>query len=217
MRHDDHRGRAQCGEVGADQRLAFRVERAGGLVEDQDPRIVDQRARDGEALLLAAGQIGRAFLDVGFISVRHALDEFLGAREPCRAHRILEREAGPAGEDVFANRAAEQEVVLQHDTEALPQMAQVDLAQVAAVDLQEARIVAVDALQQAGDGRFPEPERPTMPHYRLGPECDAVSAPALGAAIREGRIVEADRAVEVAASRRTRHRPERRFSTDAAG
>ena len=40
------------------------------------------------------------------------------------------REAGPAGEDVVAHRAAEQEVLLQHHAEAPAQVAQVDLAQV---------------------------------------------------------------------------------------
>ena len=49
-------------------------------------------------------------------------------------------------------RAAEQEVVLQDHAEALPQVPKVDLAQIGAVDLQVAAVVAVDALQQAGDG-----------------------------------------------------------------
>ena len=139
VRHDDHRAATRdAQQVGVDQRLAFRIERAGGLVQDQDARVVDQRAGDGEALLLTARKVGRAFLDVGLVAVRHALDEFLGAGQPRRAHRILEREAGPAGQDVVADRAAEQEVVLQHDAEALPQVAQVDLAQVDAVDLQVA-------------------------------------------------------------------------------
>ena len=59
VRHDDHRPTARdAQQVGVDQRLAFRVERAGGLVEDQDPRIVDQRARDGEALAWPPDRLG---------------------------------------------------------------------------------------------------------------------------------------------------------------
>ena len=153
---DDHHGPAarDAQQVGVDQRLALGIERAGGLVEDQDARIGDQRARDREALPLAAGEVGRAFLDVGLVAVRHALDEFFGAGQPGRAHRVVQRQARPAGEDVVADRAAEQEVVLQHDAEALAQVAQVDLAQIGAVDLHIAGVVAVDALQQAGDGRL---------------------------------------------------------------
>src|SRR5438105_9282799 len=36
--------------------LGFRVERRGGLVEDEHRRVLEQRARDGEALALAAGK-----------------------------------------------------------------------------------------------------------------------------------------------------------------
>ena len=100
--------------------------------------IVDQRAGDRQPLPLSAREVGRAFLDVGLVAVRHPLDEFLGAGQPRGAHRVLQRQAWAAGDDVVADRAAEQEVVLQHHAEALPQMAQVDFAQIDAVDLQEA-------------------------------------------------------------------------------
>ena len=66
------------------------------------------------------------------------LDEFLGAGKPRGMHRIGQGQAGAAGDDVVADRAAEQEVLLQHDAEALAQMAQVDLAQIRSVELQEA-------------------------------------------------------------------------------
>ena len=36
-----------------------RVQRAGGLVGEDDPRIVDERPRDGDALLLPAGELAR--------------------------------------------------------------------------------------------------------------------------------------------------------------
>ena len=133
-------------QVGIDQRLALRVERAGRLVEDQDARIGDQRARDREPLALAAGEVGRAFLDEGLVAIRHAFDELLGARESGGPHRVLEREARPAGDEVVADRAAEQEVVLQDDAEALPQVPEVDLPQIRAVDLEEAAVVPVDPL-----------------------------------------------------------------------
>ena len=149
---DDQHGSAarDAQQVGVHQSLRFRVERTGRLIEDQDARVGDQRAGNGEALTLTAREVGRAFLDVGFIAVRHPLDEFLGAGEAGGADRILQRQARPAGQDVVADRAAEQEVLLQHDAEAGAQMAQVDLPQIGAVDLDEARILAVDALQAAG-------------------------------------------------------------------
>ena len=150
---DDHgppAGDAQ--QVGIDHRFALRIEGAGGLVEDQDARIVDERPRNGEALALAAGEIGRALLDIGLVAIGHALDEFLGAGKPRSLHSIGEREPGAARDDVVPDRAAEQEVLLQYDAVALAQVAQIDLAQIRAVQLQEAAVVAVDALEQARDG-----------------------------------------------------------------
>src|SRR6202035_4769600 len=62
--HDHHRAAPRDPQqVGVDQSLAFRVKRACCLVENQDARIGDQRARDGEALLLPAREVWRAFLD----------------------------------------------------------------------------------------------------------------------------------------------------------
>src|SRR5262249_35847756 len=61
---DDH-DRATAGDGGQmllDDRLAFRVEGAGRLVKDQYRRVVDQGAGDRQALALAAGKIGGAFL-----------------------------------------------------------------------------------------------------------------------------------------------------------
>ena len=40
-----------------------RVERAGRLVRQDELRIVDQRARDGHALLLSAGELARLVID----------------------------------------------------------------------------------------------------------------------------------------------------------
>ena len=40
--------------------FGFRIQRRGGFIEQDDRRILDQRAGDGDALALAAGQLGRA-------------------------------------------------------------------------------------------------------------------------------------------------------------
>ena len=55
----------------------LRVEVAGRLVGQQDRRVVDQRARDRHALLLAAGELARVVV----LAVRQAeRGERLGAR-----------------------------------------------------------------------------------------------------------------------------------------
>jgi hypothetical protein len=55
VRDDERRApAAQPRERLLDERLALRVERAGGLVEDEDARVGQQRAGDGDALPLPA-------------------------------------------------------------------------------------------------------------------------------------------------------------------
>ena len=49
--------------------LRLGVERAGGLVEEEDLRVAEQGARDGDALFLAAGEEGRFAADLGFEAV----------------------------------------------------------------------------------------------------------------------------------------------------
>ena len=57
-------------QIGVDDRLAVGIERAGRLVEDQNARIADQRARDRQPLALAARQVGRPLLDEGLVTAR---------------------------------------------------------------------------------------------------------------------------------------------------
>ena len=57
--------------------LAFGVEVARGLVEDQDLRDGEDRARDGEPLLLAAGQLHAALADERLVLFGQLLDELV--------------------------------------------------------------------------------------------------------------------------------------------
>ena len=50
--------------------LGVAVERAGGLVEQQDRRRLEDRARDGDALLLAARELQAALAHHGAVALR---------------------------------------------------------------------------------------------------------------------------------------------------
>ena len=52
-----------------DARLGYRIERARRFVENQDRRVFEQRAGDGEALALAAGEEPAALADARFESL----------------------------------------------------------------------------------------------------------------------------------------------------
>ena len=60
------------------QPLGFVVERGRGLVEDQDRRVLQHRARDRDALALAAGQQRAVLADRRVHALRQAVDEFAG-------------------------------------------------------------------------------------------------------------------------------------------
>src|ERR1700722_16465565 len=123
---DDYHGAplGDAQQVGIHQSFGFRIERAGGFVEDQHPRIGHQRAGDGEALLLPAGEVRRAFLDERVITIGQPFDELFRTGQPARLHRVLEGQARPSREDIVPHRAAEQKIILQHHAEILAQMPQ---------------------------------------------------------------------------------------------
>src|ERR1700704_2278751 len=74
----DDEGRAalrQAGQRLLDRKLAFRVQRARRLVEQQDGRIAQKRAGERDALALAAGKGHAALAEAGCIPLGHGPDE----------------------------------------------------------------------------------------------------------------------------------------------
>ena len=68
-------------QVILDDLFAFGVQRRGRFVEDQDTRIVDQRAGNGDALALAARQVAAALVDDRVIAVGELEDELMCASQ----------------------------------------------------------------------------------------------------------------------------------------
>ena len=63
----------------ADLGIGGGIHGAGAVVQDQHLGLAQQRAGNGQALLLAAGHVGAALLDPGIVLVGEALDELIGA------------------------------------------------------------------------------------------------------------------------------------------
>ena len=60
---------------GLDEGLALAVEVGGGFVEDEDARIFEDYAGDGEALLFATAEAVAAFTDDGVVALGKASNE----------------------------------------------------------------------------------------------------------------------------------------------
>jgi hypothetical protein len=104
-----------------DNPLRLRVERAGGLVEEQNGRVGDDRARDGDALLLAAGEQEPALADGRVVALGERSDEGvrvgLGARgvdggEALVVALMFEGSAGESELDIGANGHGEEDGLL---------------------------------------------------------------------------------------------------------
>ena len=67
-------------QAALDRRLGGRVDRRGRVVEDQDPRVGDQRPGDRDALALPAGERQAALADDGLVAVGQRLDEVVRLR-----------------------------------------------------------------------------------------------------------------------------------------
>jgi hypothetical protein len=94
-----------------DERFRFGVEGRRRFVEDEDVGVFDQRARDGDALFLAAGELGAAGSDGGFEAVglgRLGVRRWLGMRGKGETYKVTDELAvGLSGccDDLGSGRA----------------------------------------------------------------------------------------------------------------
>src|SRR6185437_4672985 len=95
------------GQFGLDDLLGGRVERAGGFVEHQDGGVLQQRARDRDALLLAAREFQAAFADRGFVALRQRQDEVVDVRGARGGVYLVARGAGAAVGNVVVDGVVE--------------------------------------------------------------------------------------------------------------
>ena len=98
-----------------DQRLRFRIEARGRLVQDQYRRIGEERARQRHALPLAARELDAALADQRAVALGQAQDEVVRIGKPRRLFDRLHSSARPAIGDVLRERAVKQDRLLLHD------------------------------------------------------------------------------------------------------
>src|SRR5438552_3160357 len=104
---------AKAPEAVLDHLLALAVEARRRFVEDQDPRVGEDRARDRHALPLPARQLDPALADDRVVALGKLVDELVAVRDAARGPDLVRRGAGPRVADVLRDRAVEQEVLLE--------------------------------------------------------------------------------------------------------
>ena len=176
-----------------DQRLGLRVDAAGGLVENQHARVVQDRPGDADPLALAPGECLPALADGCVVPVREADDEVVGVGRPGGGDNLLQRRGGLAVGDVLAHRAVEEERFLQDDPDAGPQRIQVVVSHVHAVDADPPVGGVVEAADEIDHRRLARPRRSRQPDHlaRLDREVHVLQH-ATDAVVAEADVVQFD-------------------------
>ena len=151
-----------------DRALGGSVHRGGRVVEDEDPRIGQDRAGDRDPLALAARQGEAALADASVIAVGQARDEPVGLRRDGRALDLLAGGVGTGVGDVVVDRGAEQEGVVVDDGDGAAQAVHLHRAHVGAVDLDRAGADVVEAGQQRHQRRLARSHRTDERHHLAG-------------------------------------------------
>ena len=157
---DDRATLDDAAHVALDDPLALVVERRRRLVENENARIGRERAGDGDALSLPAGEVGAALLDQCVVAFGELVDELVGAGEPGDLDDARARHRRIGEGDVLVDGAVEQEVLLQHDADVAPEPRRIDMVQVRAVEQHLPLVRQVKALDELGQGRFAGARRP---------------------------------------------------------
>jgi hypothetical protein len=92
--------------------LGFRIHAAGGLVEDQDPRVMQDRPRDRDPLPLAPAQRLAPLAHHGVVPVGEPDDEVVRVGRPRRVDHLVQRGLRLTIADVLQHGAVEQVRIL---------------------------------------------------------------------------------------------------------
>ena len=134
--------------------LHLDVDGAGGVVEDQDGRVDQQGAGDGDPLALPAGERVAPLAHHGVVPVGQPIDETGGTGRLGCGHDLLEGGVGATVGDVVPDRHGEEEGLVEDDTDVGPQAREGEVADVVPVDPHGAPGGVVEAGQHAGHGRL---------------------------------------------------------------
>ncbi len=184
-----------------DRRLGLGVDGGERVVEHQDRRLAHEGAGEGDALPLAAGELDAALADDG---VEALGSDCTSARTSASsaAWRMVSVPSGALGivervADVARDRRREQERVLLRIADAGAHGLEREIADVVPVEEHRARGRGQEAREQDGDGALARPGAADDRQRAAGRDLEADAVDDLARAVREGEVLDADRAVDV--------------------
>ena len=119
---EDRLSLGQGGQGLLDQVLILRIHAGGGLVQNHDGRILQNRPGDGDALALAAGEGGAPLPDHRVIPIWQGHDEVMAAGGPGSGHHLLMGGVGASEFDVVLHTVLEEIHILKNHGD-IPQQA----------------------------------------------------------------------------------------------
>ena len=145
----------QVVQRGADLGLGLGVHRRGGVVQDQDTGILEQRAGDGDALLLPSREGDALFPDQRVVAIGEGEDAVVDGSCPGGGLDlgIGDLPAYAVG-DILADGSREEERLLLDDADLLAQEVARVVVKLDAIEGQAAAGVLVEAGQQVDQGRL---------------------------------------------------------------
>jgi hypothetical protein len=135
--------------------LLRRIDRGRRIVKDEHRGIREDRARNRDALALAAGQRKASLAEQGVVAVRQVGDELRRARQLRRLRDLLVGRVRPREADVLAHRVREQERLLENERNRAAHIREPQLPDVVSVETDDAIVRVVQPRQQSGDGALP--------------------------------------------------------------
>src|SRR5207249_10752425 len=99
----------------------FGIERRGGFIEQQNRRVFQNGARNGQTLLLSTGEKASFVADYGFVAFWLRHDKVVGVSSLGRFVNFLRRGVQPAEQDIVEDRIVKQKCLLRHEPELFAQ------------------------------------------------------------------------------------------------
>jgi hypothetical protein len=131
-----------------------RVDRARGVVENQDARVVEDCARERDPLPLTSRQRQATLTDRGVVSARELGDELVRLGDTGSRFDLVVSGVGMAIRDVRPNRVREEKAVLEDNAELPAQRSKLHVPQVVAVNEHGSLGRVVEARHEHGQRRL---------------------------------------------------------------